>query len=340
MKLPEPTILDPASVPSLRFGVMGPGDIAGTFVSSVHTHTTQKIEAVASRTPGKAEAFAATHGIPQVFTSYEELVASPDVDALYIASYPVDHAEHALLAIEAGKPVLIEKPLAMTAADTQKVFAAGRARGVLVMEAMWTRYLPQSTMIRSLLEEGSLGAPELFTSQFCTDNRAIERLWAPGGGGIVFDMGIYSLAMAYQFLGSPSTIRAHGSMHPGGSDQEASIMLGYESGASAHLIMSGRGSLPPTAGCSFENGQLVVDAPFLVPSGLSLMDKEFYAAGEHWRDTSDVQGHAGLSYQATWFSQFVEQGLRDSPVHTHEETVDIIRTLEEIVRQVRVSSES
>ena len=117
-------------------------------------------------------------------------------------------------------------------------------------------------------------------------------------------------------------------------------MLGYESGASAHLIMSGRGSLPPTAGCSFENGQLVVIAPFLVPSGLSLTDKEFYATGEHWLDTSAVQGHEGLSYQATWFSQFVEHGLWESPVHTHEETRNIISTLEEIVRQVRSGSKA
>lgn len=164
MRIPAPTILDPNSVPTLRWGVMGPGEIASTFVSSVVANTAQKVAAVASRTPGKAEAFAAAHGIGSVSSSYQELVERDDLDAIYIASYPSDHAEHALLAIAAGKHVLIEKPLALSSADAQRVLSAARSAGVLAMEAMWTRYLPQSTIIRALHGAGDLGASAKFCS--------------------------------------------------------------------------------------------------------------------------------------------------------------------------------
>ena len=334
MKIPAPTILDPSSVPALRWGVMGPGEIASTFVSSVLANTAQKMLAVASRTPGKAEAFAAAHGIGSVSSSYQELVERDDLDAIYIASYPSDHAEHALLAIAAGKHVLIEKPLALSSADAQRVLSAARSAGVLAMEAMWTRYLPQSTIIRALHETGELGAPELFVAQFCTDNRAIDRLWAPGGGGIAFDMGIYAVAMAHQFLGNPSKVSATGSVHPGGADQESFVTMDYESGARASLVMSGIASLPQSASCSFEAAQVVLDAPFLVPSGIHVTSKDFYPTGEHWVDSTGIVGHEGLCYQATWFAHYVEQGLLESPVHTHQDVVDILRVLETVVDQV------
>ena len=334
MKIPQPVIIDPQSVPILRWGVIGPGDIAGTFVSSVMAHTAQKIAAVASRTPGKAEEFATIHGIESGSASYQELVDRDDLDAIYIATYPGDHKKHALLAIAAGKHVLVEKPLTLSASDAREVLAAGKAQGVLVMEAMWTRYLPQSTIIHALQAEGSLGQPELFSAQFCTDNRAVDRLWAPGGGGVAFDMGIYTVAMAQQFLGNPSAIHATGSAHPGGADQEAFVTMTYDSGARASLLMSGIATLAQLASCSFEHAQLSLDAPFLVPSGLQLQTKDFYPTGEHWLDTTGVVGHEGLSYQATWFAHYVSQGLVESPVHTHADVIAVLEALEEIVKQV------
>jgi predicted dehydrogenase len=332
--LADATIIDPASVPALRWGVLSPGGIAETFVSSVHAHTAQRIVAVSSRTPGKAEDFATRHGIPSVEPRFEDLVARDDVDVVYIASYPGDHKEHALLAIAAGKHVLVEKPLTLCAADAREVLSAGKARGVLVMEAMWTRYLPQSTIIRSMLQEGALGAPQLFLAQFCSDNSAVERLWAPGGGGATFDMGIYTVAMAQQFLGNPLTVSASGRVHPGGADEEALVHLTYASGARANLMISGVAAGRHTASCSFENTLIAIDPPFLVPSGLWTMSKDFYPTSAHWQDSTGITGHDGLSYQATWLAHFVSQGLLESPVHTHEDTIAILDVCEEIVRQV------
>jgi predicted dehydrogenase len=334
MKLPSPTVLDPQSVPALRWGVIGPGDIASVFVSSVHEHTAQRCVAVASRTPGKAQKFATDHGVDHVEPDYEALVQRRDVDIIYISSQVADHKEHSLLAIAAGKHVLVEKPIALNAQDAREILDAGMEHGVFVTEAMWTRYLPHSTIIRSLLAEGSLGAPELLLGQFCSDLRWLDRLWFPGGGGVAFDLGIYPVAMAQQFLGNPMAVRASGQNHPGGANEEVQVNLDYESGARASIVISGIASSLHTATCSFESGLVSLDAPFFVPTGISLLGKEIYSEGEHWKDSTKVRGHEGLSYQATWLASFVGEGLLESPVHTHDDIISIIAVLEEVVNQV------
>lgn len=334
MRLPEPVILDPQSVPHLRWGVMGPGAIAETWVGSVQKHTSQQVIAVASRTPGRAEEFAKQFGLEQVCATYDELVSRDDIDALYIASYPSDHFEHAMMALRAGKHVLVEKPLTLRSDHAAQLLSFARDHGLLAMEAMWTRYLPQSTILRSLMDSGELGQPELFATQFCTDNRGVERLWTPGGGGILFDMGIYAVAMAQQILGNPSTISSSGTVRPDGIEEEMSVSLGYDSGARAHLLISGIASLPQVASCSFENAQVTLHAPFLVPSAITVGTKDFYPEETTWTDKTGIVGHEGLAYQATWFADYVGQGLLESPVHSHADTVATLSVMEEILSSI------
>ena len=334
MRLPEPIILDPQSVPRLRWGVMGPGAIAETWVGSVQKHTSQQVIAVASRTPGRAEEFAKQFGLEQVSANYDELVGRDDLDALYIASYPSDHFEHAMMALRAGKHVLVEKPLTLRSDQAAELLSYAKDHGLLAMEAMWTRYLPQSTILRSLLDSGELGRPELFAAQFCTDNRGVERLWTPGGGGILFDMGIYAVAMAQQILGNPSTISSTGTVRPDGIEEEMSVALGYDSVARAHLLVSGIATLPQVASCSFENAQVTLHAPFLVPSAITVGTKDFYPEETTWTDNTGIVGHEGLAYQATWFADYVGQGLLESPVHSHADTVATLSVMEEILSSI------
>jgi len=313
---------------------MGPGAIAETWVGSVQKHTSQQVIAVASRTPGRAEDFAKQFGLEQVCATYDELVRRDDLDALYIASYPSDHFEHAMMALRAGKHVLVEKPLTLRSDHAAQLLSFARDHGLLAMEAMWTRYLPQSTILRSLMDSGELGQPELFVAQFCTDNRGVERLWTPGGGGILFDMGIYAVAMAQQILGNPSTISSSGTVRPDGIEEEMSVSLGYDSGARAHLLISGIASLPQVASCSFENAQVTLHAPFLVPSAITVGTKDFYPEETTWTDKTGIVGHEGLAYQATWFADYVGQGLLESPVHSHADTVATLSVMEEILSSI------
>ncbi len=334
MDLRFPAITDPSAVPSLRWGIIGPGGIAKVFMAAVQKHTKQRIHAVASRTPGLARSVSAEFSIPLTLESYEELVNHPEVDVVYIASHMKDHFEHAMLALRGNKHVLIEKPITYLPAEARELLAFAKSKGLLAMEAMWTRYLPQSYLIRELLESGELGRPELLSAAFATDNRAIPRLWQKGGGGIAFDMGIYPIAIAQQFLGNPSSISATGTVTETGMDAESHVILEYASGARANLLMSGIASLPITASCSFERGLVLIDEPFLAPSGIRVRDKEFYFTEKSIKDSSSVQGHEGLSYQATEFARYVSEGRVESPVHTHSDTVANIEVAFEITKQL------
>lgn len=337
MDLKFPAVTNPEAVPSLRWGIVGPGGIAKVFMAAVQKHTKQRIHAVASRTEGLAQSVGDEFHIPLVLNSYEELVAHPEVDAVYIASHMKDHFEHAMLALGANKHVLIEKPITYQPAEAREIFATAKSKGLLAMEAMWTRYLPQSYLIRELIASGELGSPELLTASFATDNRAIPRLWQKGGGGIAFDMGIYPIAIAQQFLGNPIKITARGQVTETGMDAESHVILEYASGARANLVMSGIASLPITASCSFEKGLVLIDEPFLAPSGIRVRDKEFYFSERAIKDNSSIQGHEGLSYQATEFARYVAEGRTESPVHTHEDTVANIEVALEITTQLGAS---
>lgn len=334
MALPAPRILDPQSVPALRWGIIGPGSIADTFVAAIHRHTEQRAVATASRTPGQADAFAKTHGLERVHESYEALVTDPDVDVIYVATHISDHLTYARMAVDAGKHVLLEKPLCYTAAEAEEFFSHAKSAGVLVMEAMWTRYLPVSDVYRQLVEAGEIGTPEFFQANFANDNRHIERLWTPGSGGIVHDMGIYPIAFAQFIMGNPSTIHATGRVTAEGMDAESYVTLEYDNGSRSLLYISGTATVPCTATVSTSEKMVTFDHPFFVPTGLSVSSKDLYFSGEHWADTTPVQGHDGLSYQANYVAQYVSEGRTDSPLHSHADTIDNIRVAETICNQI------
>ena len=147
--------------PPLRWGVLGPGWIADQMVGSLRANTRQQVVAVGSREVCRAQDFADRHGIARAHGSYEELVADPLVDIVYVASPHSGHREHALLALEAGKHVLIEKAFARNAAEAPEIVASARSRGLFCMEAMWTRFLPGTDVMRQCLEQGLLGPVEV-----------------------------------------------------------------------------------------------------------------------------------------------------------------------------------
>lgn len=332
--IPTPEIIDPGSVPQLRWGILGAGDIAEVFADTVAKNSTQKIVAVASKTLGKGEAFASRFQIPKNYTSYEELVADSEVDAVYVATLPHTHKADAMLAINAGKHVLIEKPSALLAKDAEAIYAAAKAAGVFAMEAMWSRYLPQASIIRQLVSTGAIGEVEVLQADFGQDNRTIERLWIPGKSSIMQDMGIYPISFAQMLLGDPVKITATGTLHNGTSEAFASAVLEFDSGARAVINVSGKAHLPTTASVSGTLGVIVVDGPFFVPRGMELRPALFDSKGPRWEHAGPIQGHAGLCYQVNYFAKYVSEGLLESPIQTHRDTVSVIRIGEEIRRQL------
>lgn len=333
--LPAPRLIDPNSVPSLRWGIIGPGGIAATFADSVHKHTAQRIVAVASQTPGKAEAFATPRGIPYALTSYQELVSHPEVDVVYVATTHEFHKQHALLAIAAGKHVLVEKPLATNPTDAQEILDAARNAGVLAMEAMWTRYIPQSDVMRQLLSDGVLGEIRCVLSDFGQDLRHVPRLMDPVSGGGLLDLGIYNFAFTSFVLGEASKVATVGSLTSTGVDETTTTFLSYASGAQAVAAVTMAAFTPTAASISGTEGRLNIHEPFFTPSGLTLFASEFNPTPvASWRDETGVPAHEGLSYQATALASFIDQGLTDSPLRPLHEAVSDIGLIRQARHQV------
>src|SRR5690606_451729 len=163
---PAPRHPDPADAPALRWGVLAPGWIASNFVRAVHEHTAQRVVAVGSRTLSRAQEFASSFEVPRAFGSYDAVLADPEVDVVYVASPHSQHREQALAAISAGKHVLVEKAFTRNAVEAREVVAAAKAAGVLVMEAMWSRYLPHTDVVRQLLDDGALGSVHRVEADF------------------------------------------------------------------------------------------------------------------------------------------------------------------------------
>jgi predicted dehydrogenase len=187
-----------------------------------------------------------------------------------------------------------------------------------------------------MLAAGTLGEITLLQADFGQDNREIARLWLKDSS-IVMDMGIYPISFAQMVLGSPSRIIAGGKMHNENVEAMATAILEYDSGARAVLTVSGHSHVPTTASISGDEGVLVLDGPFFIPTSLELRPALFNSHGPRWSDESGVVGHEGLSHQANHMAKYIHEGLLESPLHTHAEVVEGIRIGEEIRRQVGVT---
>ena len=339
--IPAPRLIAPDSVPALRWGIIGTG-IAASFVHALHTQTAQRAVAVTARDEAKTRAFAEEHSIPVVHTNPAALFADDTIDVVYISTPHPLHHDLALQAIAAGKHVLIEKPLAMSAAEAQAITDAGRAAGVLVMEAMWTRYLPQADVIRQILANGVLGEIRLVRADFGFSMPVApeHRLWnAELGGGALLDAGVYPISFASSVIGAPLTVAATGSTASTGVDASANLLLSTAGGASAILSTSIETSLPIEATIMGSAGRLDVLSPFFGPTGITVTTGTIgNEESVTWRDTSLEVLHDGLGYQATAFASYVAAGLTESPVHPHHEIVSVMATIDEARRQIAAAA--
>ena len=155
--MPTSRVPDPLAAPSLRWGILGTGWIAERFVAALHRHTRQRVVAVGSRSVASAKDFAERTGVGRAHGAYADLAADPEVDVVYVATPHNHHRAHALLALDAGKHVLVEKPIGLSAAEAQEIADRAAERGVFCAEAMWTFFLPRYDVVRQLLDDGVLG---------------------------------------------------------------------------------------------------------------------------------------------------------------------------------------
>jgi len=335
--LPAPELFLPdRGEPSLRWGVVGTGWIAGFFVAAMAAHTVQRVVAVTSRSHERAREFAARHGIEQAHASTEGLLDDASVDVVYVAAPQSEHLEIGLRAIAAGKHVLMEKPLATSAGEAQRLVDAATAAGVLLMEAMWSRYQPQALVIRELIADGVLGDVR---SVIADHGQAIaadpgHRLLVPGtGGGALLDLGIYPIQLDSMVLGAPDAVTAVGSLTPSGVDATSTTILTHGDEQST-LMTSLLTRTPTVASICGTEARVDLDGPFHIPTAFSVRTPDIFEEPLRWVDDTGVGLMDGLAWEATALARYVGEGRGESPLHTLAETVSILATIDEARRQL------
>ncbi|TDD99071.1 Gfo/Idh/MocA family protein [Jiangella asiatica] len=316
----------------IRWGILGTGGIAGSFARDLQLVDDAEVVAVGSRREESAADFAGRLDIPHSYGSYEKLVADPMVDVVYVATPQTAHATNIRLALEAGKPVLCEKPFTITAAEASEVVALARQRGLFLMEAMWTRFLPHMRRVDQLLRSGTLGEITTVVADHGQRIPAGEhRLHRPDlAGGALLDLGVYPVSFASHVLGRPATVSAAGTLLSSGLDGQTSMVLTHESGAHAMLTTTLGARTPNRASITGTEGRIEIDDVWYAPTSFSLLRPGSSAPErfEHQR----VGG--GLRHQAVEVGRLLRAGATESPAMPLDESVTIMETMDEVRRQI------
>jgi predicted dehydrogenase len=319
---------------SIRWGILGAGGIAATVAHDIARTPGNAVQAVGARDAGRAAAFAAAHGVARSYGSYAELVADPDLDVVYVATTHAQHHEHALLALGAGKPVLVEKAFALNAWQAREIVAAARARRLFCMEAMWTRLHPLVRAAVAIAHSGRIG--ELIGVRTDLSKRfpydPTHRLFdLAAGGGALLDLGVYPVTVAWLFLGRPDTVQVTGSLAPSGSDLTAALQWGYADGRVAQIYSSAAGDSPFAALITGTDGWISIEPRIHRPHRLVVHDVE----GEQVVPGPPQQGN-GYGDEVEEVARCLRAGELESPLVPLDETVAILELLDEARRRLGV----
>lgn len=327
--LPAPRTPRPRDAPALNWGVMAPGGIAASFVEALRAHTEQRVVAVGSRDLRRARAFADRFGIPAAYGSYAEVLHDQDVDIVYVASPHSGHFEQALAAIEAGRHVLVEKAFTRNADEAERLIAAARERGVFLMEAMWTRFLPHMDVVRQVLETGLLGEVHTVMADHGLPAKpdAGHRLFAPElAGGALLDLGVYPVSFASMVLGPFASVTAVGTKAFTGVDGQVSVVATNAGGAHAVLNTTLFGRTPTTASISGTRARLEIDGPFYAPAAVRLIGPDHEVLDSFVPPRLD----GGLCYEAAEAARCAAAGALESELMPLAETLSVMRVLDGI----------
>ncbi|MFP4052624.1 MAG: Gfo/Idh/MocA family protein [Phycisphaerae bacterium] len=317
---------------TLRWGILGAGRIARKFVQGARQADGCEPVAIGSRTQSKADAFGEETGLPLRFGSYEALVGCDEVDAVYVATPHPMHHRDALLAIGAGKHVLVEKAFTATAQGAREVIAAARKTGVFCMEAMWSRFLPPFTHLRKLIAEGNLGEVRQVHAHFgfrCEWDSSSRLLNPELGGGALLDVGIYPLSLASMVLGTPAEICSTGHIGQTGVDEQTAMLLGYASGAAAVLSCAVRTNTPKTVTVCGTEGMVHIENAWWGDRGLTFTP----AGGEAQSMPLPREGN-GFDCEIEHVAARIRDGHTESDVMPLDETLAILETADTIRGQI------
>ena len=310
---------------TVRWGIVGPGRIASGVAKDFAHVPGASLLAVASRSAERAEAFAARNGIERAYGCYPAIMADPEVDVLYIATPHPQHLQLALAAIAAGKAVLVEKTFTATVAGAEQLVDAARDAKVFAMEAMWTRFQPAIVEARRLVDEGAIGEVRQVQADLGVDRPydPTDRLFDPAqGGGALLDLGVYVVSFAEYFLGVPDRFEVVGSLAPTGVDAEAGLLLAYEDGRAASLLISLRGASPGAARIQGTAGWIDVPPRFHHPGRIVLKRR-----GQDPETIAKPASGTGYAHELIEVTEAVRAGRTESVIMPLDDTLAVQRVL-------------
>lgn len=311
----------------LKIGILGAGSIASTMAHTLSRMEGAECVAIASRTPDKAREFAHAHGIARSYGSYESMMNDPDIELVYIATPHSQHAENAELCLSHGKHVLCEKAFTVNATEAERIIALARARGLLLAEAIWTRYMPSRRIIDEILAGGAIGTATSLSANLGYSLGHVGRLQDPAlAGGALLDLGIYPLNFAAMVFGHDirETISS-AIMTDRGVDASNSITLCYEDGRMACLHSN-------MLAMTDRHGYIFGDKGYLSVTNINNCEGiSVYNLKRELSAHYDVPPQiSGYEYQVEACARAIRDGRTECPDMPHEETLRMMRLMDAI----------
>lgn len=318
---------------SIKWGIVGLGNIASQFASDLLLIENAELTAVASRDFTKAEEFGGKFNALRMYNSYDLLFEDSEVEIVYIATPHNSHAELSIKALEKGKHVLCEKPMALSYQDTQRMVEASKKNNVFFMEAFWTRFIPSIQNLLQKIGNGIIGDVNYIKADFAFHGSETEnkRLFDKElGGGALFDIGVYPLFLSYIVLGKPKEILAKAIKHKNDIDLQTSMILQYETAQSVlHASIVSESDMK--AIISGTKGRIELNAPWYVADGYSLFIHEEKEA----TFTLPTLGK-GYSHEIIECQNCILNNEIESRLWSHQNCLDLSRIVEEIKTQIKL----
>ena len=329
----------------IRFGVVGTNFITDWVIAGAREDSRFELSAVCSRTKERGQEYATKHGIPHIFTSLEEMVASDKIDAVYIASPNYMHAEQSILAMKHGKHVLCEKPMASNAKEVRKMIEASEQYGVALMEAMKSTLSPNFRAVMDNLEH--IGQPRRYFASFCQYSSRYDKFkegivlnaFKPElSNGAMMDIGVYTIYPMVVLFGKPKSISAQGIVLSSGADGQGAVNMEYD-GMNATVLYSKIANSHLPAEIEGEEGNILIykiqtpTAVRFVPRTAPASGKEQHTDGEAL-NTPDT--HNEYYHEVKEFIDMIEEGRIESEINSHEASLTTIEIIDEVRRQLGV----
>ncbi|TDT29848.1 Gfo/Idh/MocA family protein [Naumannella halotolerans] len=333
------------SIETVRWGIVGPGSIANNLVRDLALVPNATLTAVGSRSAERAQAFIDDHaddegasGTPIAYGSYDELIHSPEVDVLYIATPHAQHQAIAEAALAAGKHLLVEKAFTATLDGTMAIVEAARKHDRFVMEAMWTRFLPAIVKIVELVDSGAIGEVRGVQADLCLGRpfQAGHRLFEPStAGGALLDLGVYPVSLAQYFLGDPESVVAAASHYDNGVDASTSIQLGYSDGLLASLYCSIENAGPGRAAILGTEGWIEIPPRFHHPDRFIVHHMNWTGRADQHHEHPPIGG--GYYHELVEVTESIRAGRTESAIMPLSDTVSVMKILQACADQVGLS---